>query len=239
MIRALLLALCALPAWADLGVWPAAATPPASVVLVDTRAEASCTARTAAGARCLPAVEFVDARGALAPWREILWLFSTARLGGEESVLVLGDTSADRLLVAGLLQLAGQREVRIAAQPLNALLGAGWPDGPGVARDFARQLAYTAPMRDALLLFPHEFDPRRHWLASGEIAAIPAGRQAAISDASAAKAVTRWVDFQLAHPGQAPLLMPTAETRSPAAAAFLLAAVAAGIAAYLVSRKSS
>lgn len=239
VFKALLLVLCALPAWAKLGAWPATVPPPASAVLVDTRTEALCTARTVAGARCLPAGEFTDAQGKLAPWREILWLFSTARLSGDETVLVLGDTSERRQFVGGLLQVAGQRNVRIVAQPPDALLSAGWPAAPGTPRDFARQMAYTAPMRDELLLFPHEYAPRRHWLAVGSLAAAPAGRLTVVTDDSPAQAVARWTDTQLRRQGQAALLMYTTGAGSPLAALFLLAAAAAGISAYLISRKHS
>ncbi len=238
LFRGLLLILYALPAWAELGAWPPQTQPAEQAVLLDTRPLALCTAHTVAGARCLPAGEFSDAEGRLPPWREILWLFSTARLTGKEAVLVLGDQASARQLVAGLLHVAGQQDVNIVASPVDALLDAGWPAGRGEARDFARQLAYTAPMRDELLLFPHEYDPRRHWLAGGSLAATPAGRLAVVTGNAPAQAVARWASARIGHHADALLLTGRTGSSSSAAATFLLAAIAAGMAGYIAARRS-
>lgn len=147
---------------AELAAWPARRAFPAASVLIDTRPAVSCLARSVRGARCLPAQEFRDAQGRLPHWRDILWLFSTARLTGSETVLVLGEEAEERDAVAALLHISGQREVRVVETPLSRLLAQGMPAGPGTPRDFARQLAYVAPMRDTLLVLRREFDSRRH-----------------------------------------------------------------------------
>lgn len=161
---AILLSMAALPACAELRGWTDT-HPPAAAVLLDARPLSACTQRSIAGTRCLPAADFFDAQGRLAPWREILWLFSTARLTGAESVAVIGETDAERLRLAALLELAGQRRVWVVAQPVAQLLATGWPEGTGRARDFARQHAYTAAMRETLIVLPHE--PRPAQLVSG------------------------------------------------------------------------
>lgn len=160
-IAALLVLLLPLAAKADLAAWPPRQPFPAGAVLLDTRPAADCAARSVRGARCLPAQEFRDAQGRLPDWREILWLFSTARLTGSETVLVLGEQPVERDSVAALLHIAGQREVRVVEAPVSRLLDEGMAAGPGTPRDFARQLAYTARMRDALLVLRQEFDPQR------------------------------------------------------------------------------
>lgn len=170
----------ALPAGATL-LRGSVVPPPAGVVVVDTRPIEACLRLSVAQARCLPAGEFLDARGRLAPWREIVWVITTARLSGRESVIVIGDHAPDRHLVAGLLEIAGQRRVTVTEAAVAELLSAGWPRGTGVPRDFARQLAYTAPMRERLLILPHE--PR------------PPGT---VSGATARETLHEWVRLRLA-----------------------------------------
>jgi hypothetical protein len=164
-------------AHAELRAWDEAA-PPAESVIVDARPLSACARQTLAAARCLPAEDFLDARGQLAPWREILWLFSTARLTGEETVTVIGDTERERHLVAGLLELAGQRRVYVATRPVRALLAAGGPAGPGMVRDFARQVVYTARLRETFIVLPRERQD---------------GTRPLVADADPARALEQWV----------------------------------------------
>lgn len=163
-IAALFGLLLPLAAAAELTAWPSQLPPPAGAVLLDTRPAADCAARSVRGARCLPAQEFRDAQEHLPAWRDILWLFSTARLTGSETVLVLGEQAADRDQVAALLYIAGQHHVRVVETPVSRLLDKGAAAGPGVPRDFARQVAYTVRMRDGLLILRQELDPRRQRL---------------------------------------------------------------------------
>lgn len=188
-----------LPAAAGLAAWPAQRPFPAGAILLDARADEACITRTVRGARCLPAREFRDAAGRLPDWREVLWLFSTARLTGSETVLVLGERPLDRDQLAALLHIAGQREVRVVEAPVSRLLAGGMAAGPGAPRDFARQVAYTARMRDALLVLPHEFDSRRQRAVdASQQAAATAMRGAAApvlvsaSPARSLAALTRW-----------------------------------------------
>ena len=156
----LLLALVTLPARGELALRGIAPPVTGKAVVIDVRPAALCQTRSVAGARCLPAAEFLDGRGQLAPWREILWLFTTVRLDGRETVVVIGDEATDRRFVAGLLWLAGQRRVELIEQPVAALLAAGWRAGAGQARDFARRTAYIAAMREREIVMPGEVCPR-------------------------------------------------------------------------------
>lgn len=172
-------------------------TLPARSMVVDVRPLADCGAASLRGARCLPAGEFVDSKGQLAPWREIVWLFSTSRLSGKETVLVVAERNEDRLLVAGLLHLAGQKQVYVARQQASMLLR-HLPAAPGIPRDFARQMAYTARFRDGLLVFPHEFDDRRQVRLSRAAWPVSRDRQAVASAPRPPDAVILWVGWLLA-----------------------------------------
>lgn len=191
-----LLLLMSLPVQAALTPWDSSALP-ARAAVIDTRPLADCTAGSLANARCLPAREFVDSRGQLAPWREILWLFSTARLTGGETVLVVGERDEELLLVAALLHLAGQKQVYVARRPVN-VLAARLPAAPGTPRDFARQVAYTARFREALLVFPHEFDKRKQARVSDVSAPMPKHKQPVVSMPDPIDAVIRWARWLLA-----------------------------------------
>jgi len=119
------------------------------VTLVDARAQAACLARTIAGARCLPAADFLGPHGRLANFREIFWLLGTAGLSGTEHVLVVGDDPVERDFVAGMLYLCGQRKVSILTQPVSR--GAGLPAarlGAGIGRAMTRNPVYQADVRD-------------------------------------------------------------------------------------------
>ncbi len=181
-MRAALLLLCvglaAPPGHAALTRWPVERVPAKPMIVLDTRALGECLRASVAGARCLPASEFFDARGRLAPWREIVWLFSTAGLTGRESVVVTGADARERHVVAGLLELCGQRHVAIAEGDFTRLRAAGWPAGTGRARDFARQVAYTAALREGMIVLAHE----RHGASASDVR----------------EALHRWVEARLA-----------------------------------------
>lgn len=139
------------------------------VVIVDSRPLADCKRASLPGARCLPAGDFLGSRGQLPSERDILWLLGTAGLDGRETVLVVGQDATARDFVAGLLHLAGQKEVRVLSEPLARL-----PDSasPGQERGMIRSAVYTAPMRDHL------------WLVNQrEVDAVPADRRILAPDA--------------------------------------------------------
>jgi thiosulfate/3-mercaptopyruvate sulfurtransferase len=117
---------------------------------IDVRPLAECRKASLPGARCLPPAELLDPQGSLPSERDLLWLFGTAGLTGGERVVVAGDTAGSREFVAGLLYLAGQREVRVLAAPLTPLLANRSDAAPGRERGPIRSAVWTAPMRDAL-----------------------------------------------------------------------------------------
>lgn len=128
----------------------------AAEVVIDSRPLADCRRLTLAGARCLPADDFLGAQRQLPSERDILWLLGTAGLDGSETVLVVGETPAARDFVGGLLYLAGQRRVRILAEPLAPALAADGGAGSGVERGMVRSAVFTAPMRAERVVLKHE-----------------------------------------------------------------------------------
>ena len=127
-----------------------------AVVVVDTRALADCRARSLAGARCLPADDLLGPQRRLPSARDLLWLLGTVGLSGRETVIVVGQESTSRDFVAGLLYLAGQRQVRILAEPVARLLGAGAAAAPGRERGMVRETVFEAPMREGLWVLRDE-----------------------------------------------------------------------------------
>lgn len=132
------------------------------LVVVDARPAAECAARTLAGARCLPAEDFLGPHHRLPDARNLLWLLGTAGLSGEEAVLVTGQEATARDFVAGLLYVAGQRSVRVLTEPVGRLLEQGAAAAPGRGRAMVRETVFTAPMRDAVLLLRDELWRQLH-----------------------------------------------------------------------------
>ncbi len=125
-------------------------------VVVDTRPLAACREKSLAGARCLPAEDFLGPHKRLPSARDILWLLGTGGLSGNESVLVVGQDVVARDFVAGLLHVAGQRSVRVLAEPVARVLEQGADASPGRERGMIRETVFAAPMRDGLLLLRDE-----------------------------------------------------------------------------------
>jgi thiosulfate/3-mercaptopyruvate sulfurtransferase len=124
------------------------------VVVIDARPSADCGAKSLPGARCLPAADFLGPHNRLPGARDLLWLLGTAGLTGAEDVLVVGAEAQSRDFVAGLLHVAGQKRVRVLAEPVGRLLAQD--AAPGRGRGMVREAVYAAPMRDDLLLLRDE-----------------------------------------------------------------------------------
>ncbi len=126
----------------------------AGLVVIDARPSADCGAKSLAGARCLPAADFLGPHNRLPNARDLLWLLGTAGLTGAEDVLVVGAEAQARDFVAGLLFVAGQKRVRVLAEPVGRQLAKD--AGPGRERGMTREAVFAAPMRDGLLLLRDE-----------------------------------------------------------------------------------
>ncbi len=133
--------------------WPL----PAGTVVVDTRPRAVCLRRSVAGGLCLAPGMFLGPRGRLVSWRNIRWLLGTMRLTGTETAVVAGDDATADDFVAGILYIAGQGRVEVAAHPLTAWL-ARHPraTGSGTTRGVFREAIYTAWPRTRLIVLRRE-----------------------------------------------------------------------------------
>lgn len=125
--------------------------------VVDARAQSACLKRTVAGARCLPAADFLGPHGRLAAFPDVYWLLGTAGIAARDAVLVVGDDPIERDFVAGMLYLSGQSRVMVLNQPISG--GAGLPVsrlGPGAARGMLRQPIYEGTAREGAMLLRSE-----------------------------------------------------------------------------------
>ncbi len=119
-------------------------------IILDTRPASVCEKQSLAGARCLPAADFLGPHDRLAGFASIAWVLGSAGLSGGRSVLVVGNDPLKRDFVAGLLYLMGQARVSILTRRLKA---AGLPFAPGKERGMTRRGIWQAPARtDALVL---------------------------------------------------------------------------------------
>lgn len=157
---ALMCAAAAAGAAEDFAYVRAVADAPGAVV-VDARPLAACREKSLVGARCLPAADFLGPHNRLPNARDLLWLLGTAGLSGSESVLVVGQDAVTRDFVAGLLHVAGQRRVRVLAEPVGRLLAGGGDNSAGRERGMVREAVYEAPMRDDLLVLRDELRAQR------------------------------------------------------------------------------
>jgi hypothetical protein len=129
----------------------------AAPLVIDVRPLATCKEASLPGARCLPTGELVGAQGQLPSERDLLWLLGTAGLEGHETILVAGDSASGRDFVAGLLYLAGQRQVRVLRAALSPLVAQRGDAVSGRERGMIRAAIFTEPMRaDLWLVSPRE-----------------------------------------------------------------------------------
>lgn len=142
-------------------------------VIVDSRPAEQCRQRTLPGARCLPAEDLLGPHRRLPNARDLLWLLGTVGLTGAERVLVVGDDPQARDFVAGVLFVAGQRQVHVVTDPVKRLLASGRAAGPGAERAFTRTAVFVAPMRDERLILREELSAQ---LARGETPLLLDGR---------------------------------------------------------------
>lgn len=136
-------------------------------VVIDARALAACREMSLAGARCMPAGDFLGPHNRLPSERELLWVLGTAGLSGKESVLVVGQEARARDFVAGLLYVAGQHSVKVLTEPVVWALERGAAAGPGRERGMIREAVFEVPMRDDLLVLRGELRAMKALLLDG------------------------------------------------------------------------
>lgn len=142
----------------------------AGAAVIDSRPLAACQERSLSGARCLPPATFLGPHNRLAALPDILWALGTAGLTGEEAVVVVSEEPSARDFVAGILYLAGQREVAISRVPVSRL---GDSTSPGVPRGMVREHVFQAAVRDQLWILRRELAAR---LAGGTPPIVLDGR---------------------------------------------------------------
>lgn len=127
--------------------------PAGADVVIDTRPAADC-AKGSVGpdARCLPPDLLFGPHGRLVDPKVLLWRLGTLGLNGAERVAVIGDDPTVRDAAAALLHIAGLAAVTVVETSIAALA----PSGPGRTAGLVREVVYTAPMRDDLLILRDE-----------------------------------------------------------------------------------
>lgn len=123
--------------------------------IVDVRPEAACRDGTLPRARCLPVTELVGPLRRLANLSGMLWMLGSAGLTGDEHVLVVGERTEQKELMAGLLYLAGQRQISVLVPPVTGSAGTAGLH-PGQPRSRTREVVYTAPVRDHRIILRDE-----------------------------------------------------------------------------------
>lgn len=125
--------------------------------LLDTRQADQCLARSLKGARCLSADDLLGPNRRFPSLRDITWLLGTLGLSGDETLVIAGTPGMKRDFVAGVLYLAGQRNVLVLSPPLGRLIAAGKGErSGGQGRSMSRLTIYTAPPRDDQIVLRRE-----------------------------------------------------------------------------------
>lgn len=125
--------------------------------VIDARPSEQCERRSLPGARCLSAGQLLASHGRLPSLRDITWLLGTLGLTGNESVVVAGGDDVERDFIAGVLYLAGQRQVAILRTPLLRLINAGdVTPVPGQRRSMSREVQFVARPRSQRIVLRNE-----------------------------------------------------------------------------------
>ena len=132
------------------------AVPETSGAILDARNLASCEKASLPQARCLPVRDLLGPHSRLANISGLLWLLGTAGLKGDEDVLVIGDSARDRDFLAGLLYIAGQKQVTVLTRSVTNLKAKGLTLKPGLARSTTREAVYQAAMRSGAVVLRNE-----------------------------------------------------------------------------------
>jgi thiosulfate/3-mercaptopyruvate sulfurtransferase len=119
----------------------------AALRVIDVRAQNACEKASLSDARCLPAADLFDGKGAPVDFHTLRWLLGAIGLTGGERVLVVADDAGQAATAGALLLLAGQREVAVMDRPVAIAADASGGSG----RTITRETVFTAPMRDRLL----------------------------------------------------------------------------------------
>jgi thiosulfate/3-mercaptopyruvate sulfurtransferase len=127
------------------------------VHVIDARPLQQCLKQSVLEARCLPAADFFGPHDRLASFENINWLLGTAGLSGQEHILVVGDKAQERDFIAGVLFVAGQKEVSVLTRQMSR--GGGFSDkflGSGIERMETRTNVYHGIARDKAVIFKNE-----------------------------------------------------------------------------------
>lgn len=129
--------------------------------VLDVRPQKQCIENSVAGAVCMPLEDLFADNSRLANFSGVFWLLGTLGLSGAETVTIVGASERRRLVMAGLLYAAGQREIVIFNGNLNKLIAteSGESSGrleiefaPGSKRSTTRTQVFTELSRTHLLL---------------------------------------------------------------------------------------
>ncbi len=125
--------------------------------VIDARPLKQCLKKSVRGARCLPVASFFGPHNRLASFININWLLGTAGLSGQEHVLIVGNNAQERDFIAGVLFVAGQKNISILTQQMKR--GGGFSEkflGSGVERMETRTTIYRGIARDKAIIFKKE-----------------------------------------------------------------------------------
>jgi hypothetical protein len=114
---------------------------------IDARNLDRCLESSVKSSICLPADTFKSPDKELPSFYHSSWFFGTLGLDGSEELLVFSDNKPDRNLVAGVLHLAGQKNVALW-QGKVALLQQIAGSGKGRTGGITRQVVYSGLIRE-------------------------------------------------------------------------------------------
>ncbi|MFT5504420.1 MAG: hypothetical protein ACI845_003560 [Gammaproteobacteria bacterium] len=116
-------------------------------LFIDARNLDQCLQSSVESSLCLPASTFKSANKEMPSFYHSSWVLGTLGLDGSEDLLIFSDDKHDRNLVAGVLQLAGQKNIALW-QGDTTLLQVMAGSGKGRGRGITRQTVYSGPIRD-------------------------------------------------------------------------------------------